>query len=467
MKTSKLIKKVLSLMLCFCLIATLAACGKTDDDEGDGKVKTSTDDSVVDLNGYEFTIASSFLLDKPVASEITDAEQIFEEIRHKVEKDYNCKITILPVENTVENVRSKIMAGEKIADLIDVEGYNLIQMARGGYLAPLEDVDGIDINDSRWLPGYTKLSEFNGQHYAVNFMRPAEARICLIYNRDLLKKYGVKEDPQDLIADKKWTFDKFREMCKACTADTNGDGKTDTYGINLGLSQLFGISMIAANGSSLVKTVDGVAKENFNDPKALTALNFVYELINKDKSVRYGGDGVHPATEKDAMADFVAGCSAFYFCETWSINQTLKPMAGDMNYGVLPIPMGPDAEDYVSPSENARSFGITTTNKDLDKTVTIFNALARYTEKYDEEADWWEYDVKMDYFRPDDDKSVEIYMMLIDKATFDLGVGVTDLWTDFKENVVGDTCLKNKGTPASKIKSITGTYQASIDAIYN
>ena len=122
MKTSKLIKRVLSLMLCFCLIATLAACGKTDDDEGDGKVKTSTDDSVVDLNGYEFTIASSFLLDKPVASEITDAEQIFEEIRHKVEKDYNCKITILPVENTVENVRSKIMAGEKIADLIDVEG---------------------------------------------------------------------------------------------------------------------------------------------------------------------------------------------------------------------------------------------------------------------------------------------------------------------------------------------------------
>ena len=129
--------------------------------------------------------------------------------------------------------------------------------------------------------------------------------------------------------------------------------------------------------------------------------------------------------------------------------------------------MGPDAEDYVSPSENARSFGITTTNKDLDKTVTIFNALARYTEKYDEEADWWEYDVKMDYFRTDDDKSVEIYMMLIDKATFDLGVGVTDLWTDFKENVVGDTCLKNKGTPASKIKSIAGTYQASIDAIYN
>ena len=55
----------------------------------------------------------------------------------------------------------------------------------------------------------------------------------------------------------------------------------------------------------------------------------------------------------------------------------------------------------------------------------------------------------------------------IDKATFDLGVGVTELWTDFKSNVVGDTCLKNKGTPASKIQSIAGTYQSSIDAVYN
>lgn len=468
MKSKSILKKVIPFLLIFSLLTGLAACGKDSDDDNDGeKIRKKTDDSVVDMNGYEFTIASSFLLDSPVESEITDAEAIFEKVRHDVEKEYNCKIKILPVENTVENVRTKIMAGEKIADIIDVEGYNLIQMARGGYITPLETVKGINLSDSRWIKGYTELTKFNNQHYGTNFMRPVEARICLVYNRDLLKKYGINEDPQQLVKENKWTFDKFREMCKTCTKDTNGDGKTDTYGINLALSELFGISMISANASSLVKSVDGVAKENFNDPNAIAALNFVYDLINTDKSVNFSGKDGISRNEKDMIAEFAKGGSAFYFCETWSINQTLKPVAGDMDYGILPLPMGPAAKDYVSPSENARNFCITTTNKDVDKSVTIFNALARHIEKYDESADWWHYDVKMDYFNANDDKSVDIYLMLIEKATYDLGVGVTELWTDFKQNVVHDTCLMNKGTPASKIKAITGTYQASIDSVYN
>ena len=451
----------------FCMLAGLVGCGGGDSSDDGGKIKKGTDDSVVDMNGYEFTIASQFLLDNPDLSEYTDAEKIFEEVRRKVEKEYNCTIKILPVENTVAEVRTKIMAGEKIADIIDVECFRLIQMARGGYIKPLESVSGINISDSRWIPGYTALTKFNGNHYGVNFMRPVEARVGIIYNRDLLKKYGITEDPQQLVKDKKWTFDKFREMCKTCTRDTNGDGKADTYGLNLSLGGLFGTSMVAANGTTLVKMENGVAKENLSDAKILTALNFINDLVNTDKSVAWSGDGIHNSDEKGMMAEFAAGNYAFYFCETWNINQNLKPIAGDLDYGVIPVPMGPDATDYVSPSENARNFCITSTNKDVDKTVKIFNALARGVEKYDDDPDWWHYDAKMDYFREDDDASLETYLMLIDKATYDLGVGVTDLWDDFKEKIVVDTCFYKKGTPASKIQAVAGTYQSAIDAIYN
>lgn len=470
MSKTKTWKRILSLCLSLVMVLILTACGggsSEEEDDGSTKLNATTDDTVVDMGGYEFTIASHFLMDDPDPSEITVAEEIFEEVRRQVEKDYNCKITILPIQNTVESVRTKILAGDKIADIIDVTGIHVIPMARAGYIVPLESVDGLNLSDSRWVQGYTDFSEFNGQHYGVNFMRPAEARMCLIYNRELLSTYGITEDPQDLVASNEWTYNKFREMCKTITRDTNADGQNDTIGLFASLREEFGTSMIAANGGRLVTSTDGVAKESFSDEKVLTAMNCVYDMINTDKSVVWGFADSEGVTEKESISRFVSGRYGFFLCETWMINQLLKPVAGDMDYGILPIPMGPDATDYVSPSENAREFCITSTNKDLDKTVTILNALARYTENYGEDEDWWHYDVEMDYFQEGDQKSVDIYTMLIDKATYDLGVGVTELWDNFQTQVVWEACYQNKGTPASRIEAITGKYQSAIDAIYN
>lgn len=468
MVNKRITKRALSLILSAIMVLSLAACGGTgEEDKDDGKLSSKTNDEVVDMEGYEFTIASPFLLEDPVMSEITGAEAIFEEVRHKVEEDYNCTIKILAIDNYVENVRTKVLAGDKIADIIDVEGYHLIQLARSGCIVPLEEVDGLNLSDSRWLKGYTQMTEYNGQHYGTNFMRPAEARICLIYNRELLKESGITENPQELAKSKEWTFDKFREMCKAATKDTNGDGSNDTYGCYIGLPETFGTSMISANGGRLVTSVDGVAKETYSDAKVLNALNYVYDLVNTDKSVKVGPSITTGDSQKEATADFVAGEYAFYFCETWVINQILKPTAGDMDYGIVTIPMGPDATEYVSPFENARNFCITSTNKEVDKTVIILNALARYIEEYDEDPDWWHYDVEMDYFQEGDTASVEAYIGLIDTASYDLGVGVTELWSDFKSRVIWDACYQNKGTPASAIQAISGKYQSAVDAVYN
>lgn len=461
-------KRILAMCLCFIMMLGVSACGGGDaEDDGSGKLNATTDDKVVDMEGYEFTIASNFLLDEPNLSEVTAAEAIFEEVRHKVEEDYNCKIKILAIDNTIENVRTKVLAGDKIADIIDVEGFNLLPMARAGYIIPLEGVEGLNIKDSRYIQGYSDFTEFNGKHYGLNFMRPAEARVCMIYNRDLLEKYGISEDPQELMKSNKWTFDKFREMCKTATRDTNGDGQNDSYGCYVALPETFGLSMISANNGKLVSTEGGVASESFNDAKVLNALNFVYDLVNKDKTVAYGDTFGSGFSEKDAIAKFVAGELAFFYCETWQINQLLKPTCGDLDYGLISLPMGPDASGYVSPSENARNFCITSTNKDVDKTVTILNALAKYTAEYGEGEDWWHYDLQMDYFQEGDTASVDVYTTLLDNATLDLGVGVTELWDNFKTSVIWEACYQNKGTPASKIEAITGKYQSTIDAVYN
>lgn len=473
MKKTTIWKRMLALGMCGIMTLALSACGGKDDDgegDGSGTLKSSIDDSVVDMGGYEFTIASEFLVDDPNPSEITAAEAIFEEVRHKVEEDYNCKITILALENSIENVRTKVLAQDKIADIIDVQGFDIIPMARAGYIIPLDNVDGMDITDSRYIQGYTGFTEFNENHYGVNFMRPAEARFAMMYNRELLKECGITEDPQDLMKEGTWNYDKFREMCKTLTRDTNGDGQNDSYGCYVDAMENFGLSMISANNGRLVTTEGGVAKESYNSSQVLTALNYVYDLLNTDKTVTHAGnyEGGY-ISEKDAIARFVAGEYGFFYGETWLINQYLKPTCGDLDYGLLALPKGPDAKEYVSPSENARNFCITSTNKDIDKTITILNAIARYTEEYGgaDDPDWWHYDLEMDYFQEGDTKSVEVYLTLLDHATLDLGVGVTDLWTNFKSTVIWDSCYQNKGTPASRIESISGKYQSAVDAIYN
>ena len=468
----KNVKRVLSLLLAVSMAAIMIGCSNTNgnnkNNSGNIAGKQSYDD-VVDMDGYVFSIASNFLQNTPDFANLTDAEAIFETVRHKIEEKYNCTIQIIPSDNSIETIRTKVLGGDKIADLLDIDGTKITQLARSGYIVALDDIDGLNINDSRWISGYTRLTEFNGKHYGVNFMRPAEARVCLVYNRDLLKKFGVTEDPQQLVKDNKWTFDKFAEMAKACTRDTNGDGITDTYGIYTRLPNLFGMSMIAANGGKLVTMENGIAKESFTDNKVLTALNFVNKLVNEDKSFKIATEANSAASisSKEIAAHFANGEATFIYCESWVLNQAIKPVSGDIDYAILPLPMGPDASDYVSPAENARNFCISSTNKDVEKTVIIMNAIAKAVAEYGEGDDWWKYDVEADYFQMGDTESVEIYMSLIDKSTIDLGVGVTDLWNDFQTKVIGESIFSLKGTPASKIQSITGKYKNAIDSIYN
>lgn len=463
-------KSFLCITLAVVMLFAMVGCGDSNSKNNNSgtNAKTSYDD-IVDMNGYTFTIASNFLQDNPDLSSLTDAEAIFETVRRDIEKTYNCKIQIIPSDNTVETIRTKILGGDKIADLLDINGTEITQLARSGYIVPLDDIDGLDISDKRWISGYTRLAEFNGKHYGMNFMRPAEARVCLVYNKELLKKFGVSEDPQKLVKENKWTFDKFAEMAKKCTGDANGDGVTDTYGIYTRLQNLFGLSMIAANGGKLVSMENGIAKETFTDKKVITALDFVNKIVNEDKSLKIATEtnSNNSISSKEIASHFVKNEAAFIYCESWVLNQAIKPVAGDMEYGILPLPMGPDATDYVSPAENARNFCISSTNKDVEKTVIIANALAKAISEYGEGDDWWKYDVEADYFQMGDKESVDIYMMLIDKATIDLGVGVGDLWDDFQTKVIGETIFGRKGTPSSKIQSIKGKYDDAINSIYN
>lgn len=474
----RVLKTVISMLLALTMVFGMVGCGskKTGSDDK-GKTEESdkkdgkTDDTVVDLEGYEFTIGSAYLLNDPDMNAITGSERSFEEARRAVEKAYNCKITIVPVDTSIESIRAKVMSGDKIADVLDYPVCHLLQSIRAGYVQSMDDIDGIYTDDARWVKGYTNMAQYDGTVYGVNMMRPAEVRACLVYNRELLKASGVTENVVQLVRDNAWTFDKFAEIAKKCTRDTDGDGKMNTYGLYTIDASLLGLALINANGGNLVEVKDGLAKENFTDQKTINALNALSKWVNEDKFVAniYGDKGDLGVVTSEYAKYFAEGQCAFMFCESWLVNQYIKKVAGDLDYGMLPLPMGPDAKDYASAAYNGRVFAVPTTNtENLDKTVIVLNALGKAVAgENPEDEEWWEYDVEIDYFQKGDKESVEMYKLLLDKSYVDLGSAIGTLQTDFGTKAVVNPCFKSIGTPAAQIEAMAGQYQTTIDGVFN
>lgn len=475
MKKTNLWKQIMAVMLVGVLAVGLVGCGGKGPSNSNSNANnggtSKTDDSIVDLDGYEFTLASQFIQDAPDIENIMGSERSFEEARRYVEETYNCKITVKYFEPTIENIRAKVLSGDKIADVIHIPINYLLQSIRAGYVQSLDSVEGIYTDDYRWVDACTNMATYDGVAYGVNFMRPSEVRTCLLYNREILKECGVEEDLEGLVNNKEWTFDKFEEIAKKCTKDTDGDGVVDIWGVYAAIFNELGISLINSNGGSLVKVEDGVAKENFNSEEAVTALNYLSKWLNEDKIIAnvYGSESRLNFTTQEYANYFANGECAFMFCESWLDTQYLKKVAGDLDFGMLPLPMGPDAEDYVSTAYNALVFAIPSTNTDdLDKTVTIMNALAKAVAGEETEDDTaYDYDIMMDYFQKDDMESVDMYKFILSKSYIDLGAGIDTMLSEFSSKCIVDACYKNVGTPAAAVESMSGMFQDIIDSVYN
>ncbi len=423
-------------------------------------------DKVVDMDGYKFTILSPLL-----PAKLTQNSTLFEENLHaridEVEKEYNCKISILnsPYPD-METIKTYIVAQKKVADLLELSPYQMVAAKELGYIVPWDGQKVINVNDPRWCDSYTKLGFYDGKQYGLQFYRPEEVRYCVVFNKTLLKANGYNPDSlYDMVNNGTWTFDKFKEICVKVTKDTNNDGKADQYGF-CGIPNYISWGFIGANGVNLLKKSGGKMVGNFTDNKVVTALNFYNDLVNTSK-VMYTNNAETTANPWDtvnaidSITHFLKGNTAFLLHESWVLNQQVKPRA-NFDYGMLPYPKGPNASGYVSNSMNARVMCLTSTNKSADKTAIIFNALAR---PVDDQLDWTA-DVQADYFQKNDSKSIKMYDLCLRNVTFDPAYAVNEVANELNF-VFANTIFGRATTPAAGLGAIGNKLDAAIDALFN
>lgn len=474
------LKRISALVMASIILLTFSSACKQGNDTSSKTSSQNTSSSsevtlpaeeAVDMNGYEFVLASAWIK-SVISKNPTEAETLFFDSVNRVQEKYNCKIKIKSVYADSSTMLPKIMAGDKIADVVEMMPDMWLAGSSAGYIVPWDSVEGINVNDPRWISGYTKLATYNNKHWGLQYIKPAEVRTCMYYNKDLLKANGIKDDPADLVKAGTWTFDKFREFSKACTKDTNNDGNMDTFGL-LSMDPLqTGYSLIWANGGNLCTLQDGKVKSTFDSKNVVDALNFYDNLVNTDKAVKLWGYERSDTTWNNTVAFddiynfFREGKAAFLLCDSWVGNQQLKPYADNISYGMVPLPKGPAATDYISPAQYSRVFTMTSTNKDAAKSAIIFNALA-YPVSEDYVGDeWWLEDIQNEYFQDNDTKSSEMYKLCLDKSKVDLGIGVEKLRFDFGINAIAASVFWKTGTVSSQIDAMSGVYDDTIAAIY-
>lgn len=425
-------------------------------------------DTVVNMGGYTFSIMSSFLPQKLASNSTLFEEQLFERIK-EVQTQYNCKIKILnspyPDLNTI---KTYVLANSKFADIVELSPGQMVGAAQLGYITPWSKCSLIDPKDARWVEYGTKLGSYDGKQYGLQFYRPPEVRYCIVMNKTLLKANNINPDTiYDAVKNKTWTFEKLKSLAAACT-----DSGKKTYGI-VGYPDYMANGFMTANGANLVTRSSGKASFTGSSNAAINAMTYLYNLVNTDKVVFTNGAQLGTAQTWDAVyrgydpvKEFLKGKTAFLLHESWVLNQQIKAGAQDTNmeYGMVPYPIGPDAKDYTSDSRNNRLFTLIRTNKDYEKSAVIFNALARPLG--DEKGlDYWD-DIQADYFQTNDKKSLDMYKLCLEKATYDPGTAVNELGNAFNV-ALAESIYAHTTSVKGALTAMNGTYDAAINAIFN
>jgi multiple sugar transport system substrate-binding protein len=146
-------------------------------------------------------------------------------------------------------------------------------VGKGSFL-PLDDFITGDyaLDTSIYLPGVLDPGQWEGQQWLL----PKDfSPMAVYYNKAIFDAAGVAY-PQD-----GWTWDDLLETAQALTQDTDGDGRTDIWGVQLTANWTTGFEyFVAAAGGSLISE-DGKTFVGYMDsPEVIEAVQFFSDLYN-------------------------------------------------------------------------------------------------------------------------------------------------------------------------------------------
>lgn len=349
------------------------------------------EENITDLGGYTFVYSTPWANEYQAKADSSDLVKARAAYVAQIEKDYNCKIKfVASPPSVVTELAAALAGGQKYADMIEVSTGNGLGAANANVVDKISNIKGIDLTKP-WPAAESAMGTFLGRQYTLGnkFTMDDLVRTCLFFNKTLMKTYKM-ENIYDLVDKGEWTFAKFRSMCEQIYKETGGK-TTGLVGsaANAGMTpELF----VLANASSFVDETGTRLAYKGSSEGSLEALNFFNQLY-KDKLVFYPRVAERKKQNwkilsEEAMVSFSQERGALFFVnELWLLKSTFSRTMED-DFGIVPLPKGPKAKDYVSVTNEIRYNIFPKNNPDIDKAAAVMTALA--ARDFELNKDWKE-----------------------------------------------------------------------------
>ncbi len=337
--------------------------------------------------------------------------------------------------------------------------YEIWPAAKANALLPLDDQTLVDAglnyqDETRWYQTAVKWTELFGHPWGLRVASkyvaiPSGYFVCFHKERCASAGYA---DMYQIVRDKQWTWDKYREIARAVTKDTDGDGVNDIWGTG---ATAWGNEAVT-NGVDFVGEVDGKWQMTIGSEAGIRALQFLYDMNYGDGTRRDDSSG----TLREAFAN---GTIAFNWAAMNHINGSTQIIFNsEHDYGIIPMPMGSDATEYRSMHNDLDIFGIQAANKDLDKAVPIMNEWALIlndTESYLDMLD----DGRC---RTEEDKEMMLEYIIPNYA-INMGKMTEDIWAIVDEDDDGRGIISDVSYSGFTPQQAVEAHEAKINAALN
>lgn len=353
-------------------VETTAAATSASETEKQTTAEQTTAETKPDFGGYEFTISGyreGVYSDTPQNKKAQDINAIY----NNIESEYNCTISFIP-ETSKDNVITSSIANECIADFLFASQKTWAVAAVAGVLRPLDTNEvkaaGLDISDPDVAnQDLIKIGTFLGSSYILPFENSMFVQFAhvVVFNKELCASAGYTADSIfSAVRNFQWDWNMFFEIAAAVSEDRDGDG---TYEIQ-GLCKIRDGSVVSSNGYVMVsydettgKYFSAIARPEFQ--KAAEIWTNLYS--NPDVYFE----------PTDDWLSMVQGTAAFGMFPATDFGSEGLNSRMERDYGILPIPKGPDIEKYSPLLDELFAFFMQQTNANWETSCKIMNLIAR------------------------------------------------------------------------------------------